>query len=308
MKTQNCTTSPIKEGKFHYHYEGLFRLHDPKLREIDPVLFINGSLQEMDSWKYFSDHFKQKTLVVLADIPGTGNAENVSPETPLEYQAQYLLRLLKHLNINRVNIIAASYGTPIALKLLQFDEKIVSHIALVGTMKSIPTEAQQRIRKVIELLEANNITEFLVFLRETLMALDKSNKIINFTRVSRIFDHFVRLSPHKRQQFIINSKRLLNFEGFSFPKKISSPALVFTGEYDPFTKPELCWEIAKEFSNCLYTTIKNADHMVHLETFETCLALFNNFFYEKNLEDVPGINAIIRLQAGEAVEREKAHA
>lgn len=288
----------VTEGSFHYIHTGSYRLIDQKIREIDPVLFINGGFQEMKSWNSFANYFLHKTLVILTDIPGTGSAENVTLTTPLSYQAHYILKLLRHLNIKKINVVAASYGTPIAINLAQIDEEIVSHLVLVGPMKTIPKDGIFQVQKAVEFLEAKDTKGFSTFFRNKIMALDRKDTILNFDRASRLFDLFVRMNEHKRQQYIINSKRLLNFEGFNFTKKISVPTLVFTGEYDPFTKPEFCLDIAKGFTNATYTTVKDTDHMVHVENFESCLSLLIHFFNDLNFENVKGINPVIRLNEG----------
>ena len=67
--------------------------------------------------------------------------------------------------------------------------------------------------------------------------------------------------------------RLLHHEPLDLGAAPAVPALVFTGEHDVYTRPELCHEVASAFESATFTTIRSADHLFHLECFDATLAL-----------------------------------
>ena len=68
--------------------------------------------------------------------------------------------------------------------------------------------------------------------------------------------------------------------------------LVITGEYDILSELNEVRNVASKLTNCRFTTIKNADHLFHLEQLEVTLNLIREFFRDRPLETVHGINPI----------------
>ena len=68
------------------------------------------------------------------------------------------------------------------------------------------------------------------------------------------------------------------------------PALVFTGEYDPFTTPERVRRFASRLQSSVFTTIQKADHLFHMEQFDATSSLVHRFMSEEDLDGLEGCN------------------
>lgn len=80
--------------------------------------------------------------------------------------------------------------------------------------------------------------------------------------------------------FCENTIRILSYK----PSDISSlkiPCLLFIGEKDPYVTISSAKKLVDSLPNCEFSTVKNADHLVHLEhpdrTAELMLKLTNNY-------------------------------
>ena len=113
----------------------------------EPTLFLSGAFQTMESWALFARAFGPLTTVVLVDPPGMGRSDLLPEAFGIDYLAHTVRQLLDHLAIDRINIVAASYGTPAAFRLAQLYPDRVGRVALAGTMKEIPAHVREDVRE-----------------------------------------------------------------------------------------------------------------------------------------------------------------
>ena len=85
-----------------------------------------------------------------------------------------------------------------------------------------------------------------------------------------------RLSPVEQERYRQNSRRLLDFGGFT--RHPDCPTLVLAGEYDHFTQP---WEHAQFAAACAdadCALIEHGDHLAQFERRDACSRLYVPFF------------------------------
>ena len=254
---------------------------------------LSGAFQNMDSWKKFSDFFSKETLVVLADLPGVGKSDPVPEDLNMEFFCDCIKNLLDHLQIKKINIIAASYGTPIAHRFAQLFPKKMAKLVLTGTMREIPKNKRNKVSKTLKTISSGNMPLFAEEISEILLRKNKAYDIKKFELANRIILSVCKsLNEDEKEKYIHNTKRLLTHQPLDLTHKSKVPALVFTGEYDPFTKPKYCEEIAKTFKKSVFVTIKNADHLYHIEQPEVASNLTFNFFKNMPIQDKSALHSI----------------
>jgi len=271
-------TKPLYYRGFKYYYR-YYPHQSPKLA---PILFLGGAFQNIQSWKKYSDYFNQYTDVLLTELPGMGNADVLPGKYGVDFLTDSIENLLKNFQFKKINIMAVSYGTPIAYLYTKRYPFKVSHLALSGTMKSIPEEYKKTMRESISILKSKSIEEFIIFMTKTLSNTNPRNYIINQKFAQKILALSIRnMNTEAKKKYIENTYRLIHLS-MKYDKKILGvPTLLFTGEFDPFTKPEYCKEIAEEFETVIFTTIKNADHLFPLEQFEYLIQLLSQFLFDE---------------------------
>ncbi|MGB5895419.1 MAG: alpha/beta hydrolase, partial [Ignavibacteriaceae bacterium] len=194
---------------------------------------------------------------------------------------------------DKVDIIAASYGAGIAYSFSRNYPEKVNHLTVAGVMSKLPEETKIKIERSVEYLKKNEMRLFSDLIVEILLNSKYKSKITNYGIIERLLRHqFKSLSSNEKEKYIHNVHHLLTHSEIEVVPFSKIKKLVVTGEYDILTEPQSGREIASILSNCIFTTIKNADHLFHLEQSETTLALIKRFFREEPLESLPGINRV----------------
>ena len=100
------------------------------------ILFIHGAPSSLSIYKdYFADSaFEQKFRMYAVDRPGYGNSGLGVPEPSIEKQAKIISAILRKSNtLHRpVIVVAASYGTSVACRLVMDNPGLVDGLVLTG--------------------------------------------------------------------------------------------------------------------------------------------------------------------------------
>src|SRR5690606_35204079 len=178
--------------------------------EFPPVLFVSGAFQTMDSWTRFARAFAPHTTVLLVDPPGMGRSGVLPPEYGADFLAECLNAMLDHQHIDRVNVAAASYGTPAALRLAQLYPERIARIALAGTMKEIPQRLRGRVAESVFAALAGNRDVLADMVVEGLLATDPTLRIDRRDLAERVLRCGVRkMTDLELRQYAANTRRLL---------------------------------------------------------------------------------------------------
>jgi pimeloyl-ACP methyl ester carboxylesterase len=195
--------------------------------------------------------------------------------------------------LKKAEIIAISYGTPIGIVFSNKFPEFVSHLVLIGTMKKFPPHMIIRAEHTVSLLRRNQMQQFADEVLDCIMNYYKENDINRFDVIRRIlYRNLENMNKNEQTNYIENTRRLLYHREIDENFNYYSPALVFTGEYDCFTKPEYCREIAWLFEKAIFTTVKNADHLCNIEQFDLTNNLIECFLLNKDLKKLPGCNKV----------------
>lgn len=243
-----------------------------------PVLFVSGAFQSMASWKKFAEHFARFTTVILCDLPGTGASDVLPSGYRLDYLARALAHVLRQIDVSRVNIVSASYGSPIAYRFAQLFPESVERLVLAGVMKEIPADLRAATIDTLISLDAHRIADCARQIADGLLCTDPEKTVARRDLARRLLVmQLERMTACDRTRYVQNTIRLLDHAPLDLRSAPPVPALVFTGEHDVYTRPDHCREIAAAFDDAIFTTIKEADHLFHIERFEATLALVDWF-------------------------------
>ena len=284
----NNTDVRLNCSGYNYYY----RVIEGKSNNFEPTFFISGAFQNMDSWKRFVNAFSNETTVILADLPGIGKYDIISDSVPLDFFSEAIYKIIEDIGIGKVYLVSASYGTPLAYMFTKNYPELVSKLVLAGTMKEIPFHMRDKILYSVELAEKNLMDEFAWFATHNgLLCLDPEKYIVRRELALRVLNAELKnMTRLETEKYIMNTNRLLSLQSIDINNSPNVSTLVFTGEFDIFTLPEYCKEIASSFSDAIFTTIKNADHLFHIERFDTTLEMLMRFVKDLPLEKIEGCN------------------
>jgi pimeloyl-ACP methyl ester carboxylesterase len=257
-----------------------------------PIFFLNGAFQSMASWKKFVEFFAPGRTVILSDLPGTGAADPLPRERGFDFLARAARAVLDHCGIGKAHLVSASYGSPIAYRLCQlFPERIQSAV-LAGVMRKIPEHVRQPALDTIRSLEEGRMKDFARQVVDRFLCRDPSKPIARGALARRLLlSQLERMPEIDRRRYRENTLRLLHHAPLDLADPPRVPVLVFTGEHDVLSLPGACREIAAALPDAAFTTLREADHLFHVEQLENTLALLNRFLNGLPLEGSPGCNA-----------------
>ena len=286
LETESCrpTFSPstrtaddrwLEHQGLRYCYRRLSHPHP----QFTPTLFLSGAFQTMDSWGRFANLFAPYTTVLLMDPPGMGRSDLLPPEFGVDFLAECVGRLVDATGLDRINIVAASYGTPAAYRFAQLYPDRVEQIVLAGTMKEIPDHIRDRVEASVATALSGNRQLLAEQVVDGLLCRDPHLPIDRRAVAERVLrSGLMRMSDVELRQYAANTTRLLQHDPLDVRTRVKGPkALVFTGEHDCFTIPERCREVAAAFESGIFTTIPRADHLLHLQQFDLVGALLLRF-------------------------------
>ncbi len=262
-------------------------------KKCNPIVALSGAFQNMQSWNKYLEYYTQFSTVILVDVPGSGKSDILPHEYDLDFLVSSLFELFQHLNIKKAELLAASNGTPIGIVFTDKYPELVSHLALIGTMKNFPSHMLKQTENTFTRIYNNEMDKFAEEVLNIIMNVNKKENIKRYSAVRRVlFKIIERLDEEGRLKYIENTKRLIYLEKSDYNFTFKSPVLVFTGENDSFTKPEYCKEISTSFENSIFTTIKDSDHLCNIEQFNYTNNLIMKFFLNKLGNSIEGCNEI----------------
>jgi pimeloyl-ACP methyl ester carboxylesterase len=114
----------------------------PDHRFRDPVLLLNGLNRPMQSWAYFGDALRGRTVIAL-DVPGVG-----AGETPVVYSMAMLsdiaVRVLDEFGVATADVVGFSFGGAVVQQIAFGHPSRVNRLVLLATscgVGSVPGRA-----------------------------------------------------------------------------------------------------------------------------------------------------------------------
>lgn len=177
------------------------------------IYFISGAFQNMETWKRFERHYAPITKVILSDLPGVGSADILPSSYSFDFIAQSIKHLLDHLEIDQINMLAASYGTPIGLLFCAKYPERVKKAVFVGAAMGFSDEINQEFKQHLHDVEEQNIKSFSEYLTRYLLNYSYQDKIERFNLAERILQKSVScMSTEDIERYIQNTRRVLDYQ------------------------------------------------------------------------------------------------
>ena len=255
--------------------------------DLDPIVFVSAAFQSMPAWTKLATHFNRIAPVILVDPPGVGSSDPLPARYGADFLATALLKVVEAVDARAVNVVAPSYSSFVAYRFAQLHPGRLTRLVLAGTMKELPSRYVRLFESSVELLRRGRIDAFEGLVLRALTC--REHLAEKGPLVKRIMRSTLRsLSPTARKQYEQNIRRLLLLHPLDLATAPRVPTLIFTGEHDNITRPRHCREVAAALPDAVYTTIRRADHLVHLHQLPTVADLIESFLLGRTLEDVPG--------------------
>lgn len=259
------------------------------------VLILGGALQSLNAWDNYVQRFAGLFNVIVCDLPGMGESDTLPHSYPIEFLGDCVKHLLDALAVGHVHIFAASYGTPIAYVFARDHPERTARVGLAGTMDHIPVDVLEDTRKSVEYLDMGDLDQAATLFCRMFVCTDRIDDIDNGRLAQRLLHRGVKkMSATRIASYIQNTERLLHTQLHVGPVT-GVPFLIFTGEYDNYTRPELCRHVARKLECSEYTVIRRADHLANIERSDVVAGLCTTFFSGEPVQSVSGCDRYERF-------------
>lgn len=272
----------------HYKVEYLaFSL--PENAHKTPVVFLGGAFQSFVSFKSEVELVYTTHPVILADFPSQGGNDQLAPELDLSDYAELIEIFCQQQELNRVMMLGISYGSAIATLFATAYPQRIERLLLSGITCFRRQSLITLLEDSLEQLALGKMKEFATTAVCNLLNHSRLEETgVGATYRRMLFRQISRLNDNEQARYAQNTKRLLNFKGFTgYP---TCPTLIATGEYDNFTTPAENASAALQCQNATFALVENADHLSQHERQQEISTLFHSFMCAQPLTGLAGIS------------------
>ncbi|WP_377270242.1 alpha/beta fold hydrolase [Peterkaempfera sp. SMS 1(5)a] len=246
-----------------------------------PVLLLGGSAQDRNSWVRHERWLAPLSTVVTVDLPGYGGADFLPARYGLDFLAATVRQLLDELGMAEVNVVGACFGAAVGLRFAQHYPGLVRRLVLAGMTRTEPRDHYgDSVPRWSRMLEAGRVDDLARELAAWFVAPPGQAPVRKQAAMARfLYQQFVAQTPRQLAMWLEHNIRLVNHEWYRPEPLAELPVLVVTGEHDILTTPRMGREVAACLPGARFTTVREADHLVHLERmaeFTEVLARFCN--------------------------------
>jgi pimeloyl-ACP methyl ester carboxylesterase len=253
-----------------------------------PLVLITGAFQGMYAMPRLEHLLRPLGNMLLVDLPGSGSADDLSGDYGFDFLADCLNHLLDELAIPRINLIGVSYGGSIAYEFAHRWPDRINRLAVAGAVNSFPAAVLAGRGSSSRILEGGRLDRFVDHIVEGTMCLNPDVFIRNRETTRALMEKILREStPSEAARYLDVQNRVLAPARAVEYGFFGRPTLVFTGEHDVLTPPAFVRDLAATIPGALYTSFKDADHLVPMECPEELADLLIRFFTDQPLDNLP---------------------
>jgi len=118
----------------YFDYKGYQVYYDVNGSNGEPILILNGIMMSTKSWDSFINTLSKDNKIIRVDFLDQGQSSKVPNLVYTQsIQVELIHELLKHLNLNTVNIVGISYGGEVALHYALKYQKTIRRMVLFNT-------------------------------------------------------------------------------------------------------------------------------------------------------------------------------
>lgn len=235
----------------------------------EAIIFLHGFPGNHRSLVEFSGFFG-RYHIIIPDLPACGESEQLKTATTLDNYADWLNKLLVHLNIDRVIIIGHSFGSRLAMNFcVNWPEKVSRLILITPVIKvdGIIAQVASWEYQIAGILPDNLKKIWLdngFYKKITAFVLYKTSKGLKRKKlIDMAGKEMSRVSPKVSVELFADFKKsnlLLT------AKKIQTKALVIAGKLDEIAPLATVKELATNLPNDELAVMNEAGHMAPLES------------------------------------------
>ncbi|MDQ1033832.1 pimeloyl-ACP methyl ester carboxylesterase [Streptomyces sp. V3I8] len=265
----------------------------------EPLLLLGGALQDMYAWPRLERRLSAHMPLVFVDLPGVGTADDLPVEQGFDALAEAALAVADRLGYDRINLLGASYGAPIAYRAALSRPATIARLVLAGATHRMNPRLVSDCEQVWSARAAladdadgsvsdSGSHEIAAHAVAALLNTGAGDRVAQGPAVARMLHRqFARITPAEARRHAVCHQRLRAADLLPSAAVDAVRALVFTGEHDDVSTPDENRAVAAAIAHSTFLLVHDADHMVHLEREAEYADLVLRFLTDLPLDDLP---------------------
>ncbi|MGA5281600.1 alpha/beta fold hydrolase [Streptomyces griseoincarnatus] len=253
-----------------------------------PLLLLGGSSQDRYSWQGHEKWLAPLCTLITVDLPGYGGSDFLPASYGIGFLGDAVQHMLTEIGVPEVNLFGGCFGEVVGLRFAQRHPRSVRRIVFGAAANRLPELYSEAVPRLTQTLERGDVEGAAEGLVRLFMSNPEAGKVRRHAAVARLLQRqFMNQTPDDIRKAVEHNIRLVThgcYEPLPVPRV---PTLVFTGEYDTLCTPDMGREFAATMPGALFTTVKEADHLVTVERREESADLIARFCTDRSVEGLP---------------------
>ena len=272
--------NPETEILSHKVYPGETPLAEKQI----PLIILHGLFGSMDNWRSQAQRLSAKRPVIILDLRNHGNSPHIKG---MSYREMYedVIKLAKHLKIPKFDLLGHSMGGKVAMQMALAQEELqldfINRLIVVDIApRPYPLWHQTTLKAVlgapVETLKSRQeIDDHLKLTIDD--AVERSFMIKNLRRAKQDIDGS-DIGFRWKSDVQEIAKGYLKIAGFTTSgQTFSNPTLFIDGEDSRYMREQDHPIIKALFPNSTISTVKNSDHLPHIQQADEFFSLCDTF-------------------------------
>ncbi len=257
---------------------------------IAPLVILGGAFQKFHSFKKEVEVLCQDMPVVLVDLPGQGSNDQLGEGLNFDDYAAILRDFLDELKIKKIVPVALSYGSAIGFTFAAHYPERTHRLILGGTTPKLRKSVRILLEESIEAMNEGRMKDFSTGVILNLFNYSQRKRIkIPRLLIRGFHKSLMNLSEEDKKRYLVNTTRLLNLNGLG-DRAPQCETLVIAGEFDNFTTPSECLEVANRCEKRVVGILRNCDHLAPFVRKNLMISTYRSFALHGEVEDSEGIS------------------
>ncbi|MBL4865942.1 MAG: alpha/beta hydrolase [Pseudomonadales bacterium] len=252
-----------------------------------PTIYLGGAFQSIQNVQNYAKTSAKYSRTIMIDLLGFGDSDILDSSYKMELLADSIDHFIDTMGFEKVNIVGTSYGAVVSYILAGKSPEKMNKLILGGFMDRFKPETLVKWEDGLSSAKKGCRDEFAEKLTALLLNKDRSKDIRLQNYISTMMIRKLTSATYAElDKFIFSIERLMN-NTKSFPVPLCN-TLMLTGEFDIFTTPAHHKQLHDRSPDSVFTLIKKADHMFHLEQLEVTTQLIETFLSGRDIGEVDG--------------------
>lgn len=274
----------------------------PKTCHKSPIVFLGGAFQKFHSFKKDVELLSDVHPILLVELPGFGSNSDTGSDLSFEDLADILCQFMDQMGIEKITPVASSFASAIAFFYASKYPDRTEKLILGGTTPKVRESIRLLLEESLVSVNEGKIEEFSAGIVLNLINFYRRHEIKGSQLMQQgLYRNMMKLEAIELCRYEACTKRLLSLE--KLPDGPVCETLVLVGEYDNFTTPAECFEVARMCQKSTFGILKNADHLSTCENKKLTSKLYKKFLAGVPINGTSGVKVFNRAEYPVMIQR-----